>query len=297
MAAPVLMLTGATGFLGQRLLPGLAKDWRVICASRTAAGPDSIHLDLAQEGSLSRAFEMFSPSAVVHAAAIADPDTCERDPILADRVNVQAVESLARLCAESTARLVHFSTDLVFDGAKSWYTENDAARPLSAYGRGKLQSEEAVLTHCPGAVVLRISNCYGKPLGRRTCYLDHLRQNLEARRPVACFTDQWRTSTAADQLPEVLGRILARRNLQGVFHWGGAERATRYEAALTLCRVMGYDERLVQPALARHKQFPAARPCDTSLDSSRLATALGVAPVGIRDGFAALKGARGQAPL
>jgi dTDP-4-dehydrorhamnose reductase len=128
-------------------------------------------------------------------------------------------------------------------------------------------------------------------LGDRTCFVDHLQASLAAGRAVPGFTDQWRTSTAADQIPEVVRRILADPKLGGVFHWGGADRTTRYETALAFCRVMGFDERLVHPARAADKQFLAPRPRDTSLNSSRLAAALGLAPVGLQQGFAALKGA------
>jgi dTDP-4-dehydrorhamnose reductase len=221
---------------------------------------------------------------------MANPDECERDTELARRVNVEAVRILARLCARAKVRLVHFSTDLVFDGEKGWYSEDDAARPLSVYGRGKLESEEAALGLCPGSVVLRVSNCYGRPLGPRTCFLDHLQASLAAERAVPAFTDQWRTSTAADQLPEVVRRILSNADLGGVFHWGGADRTTRYETALAFCHVMGYDERLIYPARAAEKSFFAPRPRDSSLDSSRLAAVLGRAPIGLRKGFAALRG-------
>lgn len=292
MAAPVLLLTGATGFIGRRLLLGLAGAWRVVAASRNAGGPDTVALDLGDPGSLARACESVCPDAVVHAGGIADPDECEREPELARRVNVEAVKVLAGLCGKAKTRLVHFSTDLVFDGESSWYREDDATRPLSAYGRSKLQSEEAALALCPGAVVLRVSNCYGRPLGARTCYVDHLRASLATGRAVPGFTDQWRTSTAGDQLPEIVGRVLADPDLRGVFHWGGADRATRYEAALAYCRAMGYDERLVHPARAADRHFPAPRPRDTSLDSSRLAAALELSPVGLEEGFAALRTGR-----
>ena len=289
MAAPVLLLTGATGFLGRRLLPGLAGAWRIVATSRSTGGPDAIAFDLADPGSLARAFESACPAAVVHAGGIADPDACEREPEVARRVNVEAVKVLAGLCAKAKVRLVHFSTDYVFDGMKGWYREDDPARPISVYGRGKLESEEAVLSLCPDSAILRVSNCYGRLLGGRACYLDHLQTSLAAGRAVPGFTDQWRTSTAGDQVPEIVGLLLADRELRGVFHWGGADRATRYDAALTCCRVMGYDERLVRPARAADRDFAAPRPRDTSLNSSRLAAALGLAPVGLEEGFAALK--------
>lgn len=294
MVPPVLMLTGATGFIGHRLALGLSRDWHVVSATRASACDSSgACIDLGQPESLVRAFDAVRPAALVHAAGLADPDACEREPQLARRANVDAVVTLAGLCAQAKTRLVHFSTDLVFDGEKGRYSEDDATRPLSVYGSSKLESERAALALCPGAAVLRVSNCYGRPLGGRSCFVDELQASLAAGREVLAFTDQWRTSTAADQLPEVVGRLLADANLQGVFHWGGADRATRYEAAVIFCRVMDYDPRLIVPSRTAAKAFLAPRPRDTSLISSRLGSALSLLPLGLEEGFVSLKRSRG----
>ncbi len=288
---PVLLLTGATGFIGRRLAADLADAWTVVGASRSPEGPGGAVLDLAEPASIARVFDVARPAVVVHCGAVADPDEAERDPGRARKLNVDATRALARLCGGARARLVFFSTDLVFDGEKGRYDEDDAPNPLSAYGRFKLEAEEAALTLCPGAVALRVSSCYGRPLGGRTCFVDHLRASLAEGKPVPGFTDQWRTSTAADQLPEVVRRVLADPDLEGVFHWGGADRATRFETAVAFCRALGYDETLVHPARAADKRFLAPRPRDASLDSARLAAALGLAPLGLKEGLGALKGA------
>lgn len=284
-----LLLTGATGFLGRRLAPGLAASWRVVRASRTAEGPDSIRVDVEDPASVRAAFEAVRPDAVVHAAAAALPDKCERDEPRAVRLNVDAARLVAELCGHAGARLVHLSTDLVFDGEKGWYDEDDPAKPISVYGRTKLAGEEAVLSRAPGAVVLRVASVYGRPLGTRPCFVDELRAGLSAGRPVSAHVDQWRTATAGDQLPEVVARVLADPDLEGVYHWGGADRATRHEAALVLCRIFGFDEALVRPTRSVDQRAVAPRPRDTSLDSSRLAAALGLAPWSLAEGFAALK--------
>ncbi|MBI4061694.1 MAG: SDR family oxidoreductase [Elusimicrobia bacterium] len=285
---PALLLTGATGYIGRRLAAGLEGSWTVFRASRTAAGERALDLNLAEPESIRRAFDAAAPAVVVHAGAEADPDACERDPERARRVNVDAVKTLGRLCGASRTRLIHFSTDLVFDGERGWYSEEDAPNPRGVYARGKLESEEAALAGAPGAVVLRVSTAYGRSLGGRPSFVDGLRGKLAAGEAVTAFTDQWRTSTAADQLPEVLARLLADPDLEGVFHWGGAERATRFATAEIFARVMGFDERLVRPGRAADVRFASPRPRDSSLDSSRLAAAIGVAPLGYEAGFKAL---------
>jgi dTDP-4-dehydrorhamnose reductase len=288
---PVLLLTGATGFIGRRLRADLSAGWAVVAASRAPEGLGAVQLDLGEPASVARVFDAVRPSVVVHCGAVADPDEAERDPGRARKLNVDATRALARLCGGARARLVFFSTDLVFDGEKGWYDEDDAPNPLSVYARTKLEAEAAVLGLCPGAVVLRVSSCYGRPLGGRTCFVDHMRASLAAGLPVSGFTDQWRTSTAADQLPEVVRRVLADPDMEGAFHWGGADRMTRYETAVAFCRALGFDESLVHPARAAEKRFLAPRPRDVSLVSARLSAAIGLAPRGLKEGFAALKGA------
>jgi dTDP-4-dehydrorhamnose reductase len=286
-----LLLTGATGFLGSRLAPGLASAWRVVRASRRAEGPDAVRLDLEDPESVKAVFDAVGPSAVVHCGGAARPDECDRDPALARRMNPEAARLVAEGTARAGARLVHLSTDMVFDGEKGWYAEDDAVNPQTVYGRSKLQAEEAVLSRAPGAAVLRVSSVYGRPLGARPCFVDDWRAALAAGRPTPAFVDQWRTSTDGDQLPEVIAGILADPDLDGVFHWGGAERLTRHETALELCRVFGFDASLVRPARAADARGTVLRPRDLSLDSSRLAAALGLAPRKLADGFAALKDA------
>jgi dTDP-4-dehydrorhamnose reductase len=248
-------------------------------------------LDLADPDSVRRAFDEVRPSAVVHSGAIAGPDACEQDPEMARRVNADATRVLAGLCGRAGAKLVLISTDLVFDGEKGRYVEDDAPRPLSVYGRVKLAAEESALSGAPGAAVVRIAAAYGRLLGGRPCFVDELLASLARGEPVAAFTDQWRSPTAADQLAAILLRLVAEPGLKGVFHWGGADRATRYESAVALCRAFGYEESLVRPSRTIDRRMLAPRPRDSSLDSSRLSAALGIAPVTQVEGFAALKAA------
>lgn len=288
-----MLLTGATGYIGRRLAPAFQGPWRVFRASRTAAGEGALDLDLGEPDTIRRAFDAAAPAVVIHAGGESDPDACEKDPERARRVNVDAVKALAALCGASGARLIHFSTDLVFDGERGWYAEDDRPEPRGTYARGKLESEEAALVRAPGAAVLRVSAVYGRPLGGRLGFIDHLRAKLAAGETAGAFTDQWRTATAADQLPEVVGRLLADPELAGVFHWGGADRATRFEAAIAFARIMGFDEKLIRPARSADAKFASPRPRDTSLDSSRLAAAIGMAPLTYEVGFKALRGAWG----
>jgi dTDP-4-dehydrorhamnose reductase len=281
-----LLVTGAAGFVGGRLLRDLARGHEVVGARHAREAPGLERADLTDEAAARGLLERVKPGAVVHCAALADPDACEKDPERARAVNARAPGVLARLCKKSGVRLIHVSTDLVFDGKRGGYSEADAAAPLSVYGRTKLEGEAAVLAEDPSAAVVRVSLVYGRSLGGRPSFLDWLRSELSAGRRPRLFTDQWRTPTAMVQLPEVLGR-LASAPLSGVFHWGGAESVTRLEFGRAVCRVFGYSQALLEPVSMDGFGYAAARPRDCSLDSGKLARALSLLPLGLEAGLSA----------
>jgi len=154
--APRLLITGATGTLGRAFAR--------ICASRgldhhllSRAG-----LDIADAGSVERAFDHYRPWAVINAAGYVRVDEAERDPDRCFRENAEGPALLARACARHGVPLVNFSSDLVFDGRRDApYVEDDAVSPINVYGRSKARGEALVLDRHPGALVVRTSAFFG----------------------------------------------------------------------------------------------------------------------------------------
>jgi dTDP-4-dehydrorhamnose reductase len=286
MAKPKVLITGASGFIGSRLARDLSQDWDVVGTCLKHGAPGFLRMDILDMEGLPRFFEQVRPSAVIHAAAMAGPDDCERDPELAERINREAAVAIARECARLGARLIHFSTDLVFDGTGSWYKETDATRPVNVYARTKLEAEQAILARCPGAAILRVASVYGRALGGRPSFLDEIRAKFLQGQDMAAFVDQWRTATPCAQVPKVVAALLKRTDLHGVFHWGGATRASRRDFCVAVCKAFGFSESLVRPSKMADVQLPAARPADTSLDSSKLAKVIGMEPWSLEDGLA-----------
>ncbi|MCX5797195.1 MAG: SDR family oxidoreductase [Elusimicrobia bacterium] len=275
MAEPKLLITGASGFIGSRLLRELSGPWQSLGTRLELCAPEKVE----------RALLALAPAAVVHTAALADPDECQRQPELAARVNTDGAHAVARACRRLKARLVHFSTDLVFDGQGSWYKETDRPRPISVYGRTKLAAEDAVLAECPDAAVLRVASVYGRALGGRPSFLDTVRDRLSRGQTLKCFTDQWRTPTPCAQLPEVVAALLGRPELGGLFHWAGATRASRQEFCAAVCRAFGFPESLLEPCRLAEARFAAPRPRDVSLDSGRLSGLIAIPPWTLAEGL------------
>ena len=117
------------------------------------------------------AVELAHPDVIIHAGAMSSAEAVRRQPALGWDVNVRATEVLSAWAGENQRRLLFTSTDLVFDGTKSWYRESDEAVPILEYGRTKLAAEALVLANCRGLVV-RLSMLYGPTLTAEPAYFD-----------------------------------------------------------------------------------------------------------------------------
>jgi dTDP-4-dehydrorhamnose reductase len=150
-----VLITGATGQLGSDLAELLADRAEVDAAPHA-------ELDVADDAAVAARFERARPDVVFNCAAFHNVDVCEREPEPSFEVNAHAVGRLARRCAEAGAKLVHLSTNYVFDGAREEpYTEEDATNPRSVYAQSKLAGEWEALGSAPDALVVRTSGLYG----------------------------------------------------------------------------------------------------------------------------------------
>jgi len=189
------------------------------------------------------------PDAVINCAAISSPDTVNQDPIYAKQINVEAAKRLAEVSAHLGARFIHISTDMVFDGSSSPYRSTDQTNPLSEYGRQKLEAEKRVLqTTDENVVVLRITLLNGNsPRGNRSPHERILSALANGQKPVL-FTDEWRQTSSAENVAQLIVELIERPNLNGIFHWAGAEVVTRYELGQRILQRFGFHEDNLQPA-------------------------------------------------
>ena len=149
------LITGAAGQLGSELSALLAQKGEVRAAGHA-------QLDITDDSAVAAGIAEFAPTVVLNCAAFHNVDQCESEEDRSFEVNVRAVKRLAETCSEAGAKLVHFSTNYVFDGtAAEPYGEHDAPAPRSIYAISKLAGEHAALAYAPGALVVRSSGLYG----------------------------------------------------------------------------------------------------------------------------------------
>jgi dTDP-4-dehydrorhamnose reductase len=264
-----LLITGSSGYLGSELARQ-APD--ATGTYLTAERPGAVQLDVRDADEVARLMRDLRPDAVIHTAYSEAGDESARE------VNVDGSRNVARASAEVGARLVHVSTDLVFDGELGRpYTEDDEPRPIMEYGRQKLAGEEAVRHELPDALVLRTSLIYGgtEPSRHERLILDA----AEGAGSVRFFTDELRNPVQVGDLATALLE-LARSNSARLLHVAGADAVSRYEFARLVASAAGRDPDALQSALAA--EHPAPRPLDCRLDSSRARARVEVALRGVR---------------
>jgi dTDP-4-dehydrorhamnose reductase len=250
-----LLITGCSGYLGSELLR-LAPD--ATGTYLTAERPRAVQLDVRDGDAVERLMHELRPAAVIHTAYRESEDD-------AAAVNVDGSHNVARAAAKTGARLVHVSTDLVFDGALGRpYTEDDDPRPVMEYGRQKLAGERAVREAWPDTLVVRTSLIYGgeEPSRHERLVLDA----ADGRTSVNFFSDELRNPVQVSDLAAALLE-LAEAEIAGTLHVAGADAVSRYEFARLIAAAAGRDpDRLTSGLAAEH---PEPRPLDCRLDSSR----------------------------
>lgn len=290
-----VLVTGAGGRLGGRLAALLASRFRVAAGVRSSPAPAGLAttvLDVADPASVEKALSTTRSAAVVHCAALADADACERDPRAAARVNEGACRVLAAACAARGVRLVALSTDLVLTGERPYWSEADPAEPASVYGRTKRAGERAVLEADPSFAVARVALVAGRTHGPHPSASEAIAWALAEGRPLRLFTDQHRTPVDPESVADALTALLS-GGPGGLYHLGGPERLSRFELGLRVAAVLGLDPRRIEPVRQADLAFDAPRPADVSLDGRRARDRLGWRPRDVDDAIRSGRPRRG----
>lgn len=249
-----LLVTGGTGYLGSELLRREPAVGTWLTTAPPARG-DWLRLDVRDSAAVRRELERTRPGAVIHTAYRQDDRATTLD----------GAGAVAEAAAAVGARLVHVSSDVIFDGAKPGpYTEEDSPSPITDYGRAKAEAEHIVRSVHPGALVVRTSLIYG---GREPSRHERLAwEAAEGRGSMTFFEDELRTPVLVGELASALLE-LADRDEEGILHVAGPDTVSRYEFAFLLAQAHGLPgERILRASLAGSG---LARPANCALDSSR----------------------------
>ncbi|MBE9140946.1 SDR family oxidoreductase [Nodosilinea sp. LEGE 07088] len=285
-----LLITGASGFLGWHLSRQAQTTWQVEGTYHAHTPPlpgVSLHrIDLTDATAVDRWLEQLAPSAIIHTAALSQPNRCEQDPDRSYAINVEATRGLAQFCAQRQIPLVFTSTDQVFDGQAAPYSEASRPNPINRYGHHKAEAEALVQALHPAAAICRLPLLYGPPSPTADCFLQGFLRTVRSGQPLNLFIDEFRTPAYVEDV--AVGLLLALENVHGLLHLGGPERLSRYDLGLRMAEVFGFDKTLVIPSRQADVAMTASRPPDVSSNSAK-AYGLGYRPRKVSDGLRATK--------
>lgn len=264
------LVIGADGLVGRAVSEGLEVRYPHTVSSTR------VEIDITDRWRLEAEIERLRPTVVVNCAAMSNLDECEDDPLAAEKLNATGPAYLAAACRNAGIRLVHFSTDYVFDGSTDReYDESDAPNPLSVYGRTKLEGDLAVLEGLPDAAVLRVSFVFGH--GRKT-FLDKIADQLTATDGEVPALDSWVTRpTNSLEIAHAVEAILDAGET-GLWNVANPPAVSRFEFARQVADLLGFDPNRIVPIEESELELRARRPPRSALSTRRYQERFGTVP-------------------
>lgn len=267
----MLLVTGASGFVGQHLLAQLGNHSpantkyraEVLPVFRNNPVKFGVSVDLTDEAAVTALFASRKISAVIHLAAEARPAECEKNPEIAHATNVSATHNLLVACQKSSPYFLYVSTDMVFNGDRGGYGERDMPDATGVYGRTKTKAELLLQMYSGPWCIVRPSLIYGAPIGGKisslTWTLDTIRSDQGS-----FFADEVRTPVWIKDLVSLL-IVLCDARHQGIVHAGGPERLTRLDFANFVAQEWDLSKEQIRSAKMENDPINRWRPRDLSL--------------------------------
>jgi dTDP-4-dehydrorhamnose reductase len=273
-----MLIIGGSGLVGSTLASYAASDYRLhVTVNKNELKLDNvsmIKIDLLEKRQpLLDLIKNLNPDVVINTVAHANVDLCETDHQTAELLHIDVTRDIANACKDINSKLIHFSTDFVFNNTQNKrFTEKDIPNPVNYYGQTRLSAEKIVLDESVNNVILRTAVVYG--WHKKSRFTNWIIESLQDRKIVDPHVDQYNTPTLVDDLCKVILKII-KLNISGLYHATGKTCLSRYEFAQMLANGFNLDKSLIKPVTSQEKKQFAPRPSYSCLDSSKLETKTG----------------------
>ncbi len=273
-----ILITGAFGQLGSAVSRHLSEDFDIIRTGRSIPhGKNGIILDVLNQIYFKEVIQATEPDLVINLAAMTQVDGCELNPNLAKEINIAGVQ---HLCDSFDGKIIHLSTDYVFDGENGPYSEDDPVCPLSVYGETKLESERILLNHNPNHLVIRGNVIYDDSETTKASFLNWVVNSLKEKQEIQVVNDQVNNPTWTKSMADIIA-LCIEKDLSGIVHWGDADHLNRYDFAIKIAEKYVLDSKLIKAITTEELNQAAPRPLKSGLKSDKLVQALNVVPPSI----------------
>ena len=277
-----ILITGAFGQLGHALQSVLSKksNYELICTGRKIKkGQEGIPLDIRNQVVFKELINTTAPDILVNLAAMTNVDACELNPKLAGEINVAGLE---HICDSFKGKIIHLSTDYVFDGTSGPYKEDDPLNPISIYGKTKLASEHILLEKDIKNLVIRGNVLYDYSPHTSASFLNWVVSSLKGNQEIKVVEDQFNNPTWTRSMSDII-ELSIENDLEGIIHWGDSVHISRFEFAKLIAKKFSLNESLIKPVLTSELNQPARRPLQSGLSTEKLVNMLDIIPPSIDD--------------
>lgn len=281
-----ILVTGGSGLLGSRIVEALAGKCELYYSFNSnrveIAGGLPVSLDVSSPACTKKIIGL-APDTVFHTSALTNVDYCELRQQEAFAVNAQGAKNVAIACREVGAKMIHLSTDYVFDGGKGNYAEGDAPNPINYYGTTKLESENIVSSLLDDCVIARTTVIFGWNRDwQRENFATWVINSLRAGKRILLANDQFGNPTLAENLASALIE-LAISNKKGIYHIAGSNCISRLDFGTKIADVFSLDKNLIKPVTSEELSQTAPRPRNNCLSNKKAAKELKTRLFGVEE--------------
>jgi len=292
-----ILITGGSGLLGTTLVQTAAEGSEICVLYRSEMAirddrADWVQLDLKDREAATRLIGEFNPDEIIHCGSIGNVDYCDKNREDAFETNVTATQTVLDGGIKTGARVTFISSNAVYDGHSPFYSEDAEQKPVNYYGELKVEGEKRTLAASPKNIIVRPILMYGwNNEGRRGNLVTFWLDKLEKGEVITAVNDVWTKPLWVGDAADTIWAAID-QNASGSFNVCGADHMTIAGYAQAVCEVFGFDKEQLNEVPSSHFQEMTTRPQDTSFDTTRIETVLGIKPKTVREGLAVMRSQR-----
>jgi len=278
------------GFLGSYIIKQLEKNHIDTIGTRITSNSRFTSLDITDKENIEKVISKHRPDCIVNCAARVDVDFLEKSPQIAYSINSEGVKNLAEVSGKYNTRLVHISTDSVFDGIQGFYNENDLPNPINVYGKSKELGERHIRNFHKNHVIIR-TNFYGIHNEGKFLF-NWIVDSLKSNKHIRGFNDVIFSPVEIGNLSEIIQEFIL-NSFIGTVHISSYDSMSKYDFALKIAQLFGFDSSIITEKSVDGFNFVAKRPKNTSLDNKNASKILKTKILSIEEGLQKLKKLKG----
>jgi len=265
-----ILVCGSTGMLGRKYISLSSKLFDVIPTSSTES--NHIYMDITDSKVVKSVLSKYNPDIIINCSAYTDVDKAEDNKKEAYDINVSGVKNLIKHSNLNT-KIIHFSTDYVFNGEVGDYIEDSIPDPLNYYGKTKLESENILISSNRNSLIFRINGLFD--FDNKNSFFNWIYSNLKMNKSINVVTDQYSNPTYIDSFVNIINQCIM-LDAEGMFHFGTHDVLSRNDFAHKIAKAFSLNPELIKPINSSDLIQIAKRPMKTNLICSKIKNMLDI---------------------